>query len=924
MCPVTDSGGPRDRMAARDPAQHLLRADRQPLAALFSPRSVAVVEAGDRPGSLGYSVLQNLISRPFGGKVFAVHRYSPSVLGIVSYPSVAAIPEPVDLAVITAPAPAVPEVISQCVAAGVRAAIVVSAGFRESGEAGRQLEEEVRRRIEVPGSRLRVVGPNCLGVMNPITGLNATWAQTSARPGNIAFLSQSGALCAAILDWSKREMVGFSGLVSLGSMLDVGWGDLIDHFGDDPHTRSIVCYMESMGDARAFLSAAREVSLAKPILVIKAGRTESAARAAVSHTGVLAGSDEVLEAAFRRCGVLRVNSLEDLFSMSEVLAKQPRPRGNRLAILTNAGGPGVLAADALTSSGGKLADLAPETLRSLQEVLPAPWSQGNPVDILGDADGERMSQGLQRVIKDPNSDGLLVIVAPLGITRPTAFAELLKPYAKSTGKPVLACFMGGTEMTGANEILNRAGIPTFSFPDVAAHAFTYMWRYTYNLRGLYETPALGEAADPDRVAAAGLIAGVRASARSLLSADESRQLLAAYRIPMADTRLAKTEEEALDAATALGFPVALKLHTDLVVHKTDVGGLRLSIPDAAGLRQAFRTIRDNAVRNLGAEHFLGVAVQPMIAPESGNGYEVILGSRVDPQFGPVLLFGSGGQWVEVYGDRALALPPLNTTLARRMMEQTRIHAAMQGRQGRPTVDMEALEQLLVRFSQLVIEQPWIREIDINPLLVAPNKLIALDARVILHGPEVNENNLPRPAIRPYPAQYAEPWQLKDGTPVLIRPVRPEDEPAMVRFHEKLSERSVYLRYFQPLKLSQRVSHERLLRLCFLDYDREMALVVLARPVTGGPEEILAVGRLSKLHGGNRAECAVLVGDQYQRQGLGTELFRRLLRVARAERIERVVATMLAENYEMRAICQRLGFRVRIDMEDGLAEAEIQP
>lgn len=860
------------------------------------------------------------VEQSLGGTVFPVNPNHPSVLGIRSYASVAEIPEPVELAVVTTPAASVPEVISGCVSAGVEGAIIVSAGFRETGPEGLKLEMEIQRRLQ--GSRLRVIGPNCLGVMNPIVGLNATWAQTIARAGNVAFISQSGALCAAILDWSLREMVGFSSFVSVGSMVDVGWGDLIDYFGDDPRTHSIVCYMESIGDARAFLSAAREVSFTKPIIVIKGGRTESSARAATSHTGALSGSDEVFEAAFRRCGVLRVNSLGDLFYMSEVLAKQPRPRGNRLAILTNAGGPAVLAADALTLSGGKLAELSPETLQSLNEFLPPHWSGGNPVDILGDADSERVSKALQVTAKDPNSDGLLVVAAPQGLTSATSFAELLKPYAKNTGKPVLASFMGGAEMVGANEILNRAGIPTFPFSDMAATAFTYMWRYTYNLRGLYETPVIREAADPDLAAAALIVKKVREAGRTLMTEYESKQLLASYGIPIVETRVAKTEDEAVAAAEALGFPVVLKLFSETVTHKTDVGGVQLSIRTPLGMRQAYQTIRDNVTRRLGGEHFLGVTVQPMISNE--NGYEVIVGSSIDPQFGPVLLFGSGGQMVEVYRDRALALPPLNTTLARRMMEQTKIYTALKGIRGRPPIDLDALEQLLVRFSQLVVEQPWIKEIDINPLLASPDRLIALDARVVVHGPEMKEEDLPRPAVRPYPAQYVEKWQLKNGTPVVIRPIRPEDEPAMMRFHEKLSDRSVYLRYFQPLKLSQRVSHERLTRMCFIDYDREMALVALRRAPDGGHEEILAVGRLSKLHGVNEAECAALIGDEYQHQGLGTELYRRLLRVARQERIGRVVSTMLAENREMRAICKRLGFHLKIDMEDQLVQAEIQP
>ncbi|MFB3813208.1 MAG: bifunctional acetate--CoA ligase family protein/GNAT family N-acetyltransferase [Terriglobales bacterium] len=901
-----------------DPAHDVLHAERHPLDAVFAPRSVAVVGASERPGSVGRNVLWNLLSNPFGGTVFPVNPNRPNVLGIRSYASISDIPEHIELAIITTAAPTVPDVISECIAAGVRAAIIVSAGFRETGPEGLKLEMEIKERLR--GSRLRVIGPNCLGVMNPVSGVNATWAHTIARPGNVAFISQSGALCTAILDWSLREMVGFSSFVSVGSMLDVGWGDLIDYFGDDSRTHSIVCYMESIGDARSFLSAAREVSLTKPIIVIKAGRTEGSAKAALSHTGAMSGSDEVLEAAFRRTGVLRVVSIGDLFYMSEVLAKQPRPRGNRLAVLTNAGGPGVLAADALTALGGVLAELTPQSMEALNSFLPPHWSHGNPVDVLGDADAQRIAKALEITAKDPNTDGLLVVTAPQGLTSATTIAELLKPYARSTGKPVLASFIGGAEVAAANEILNRAGIPTFPFPDTAARAFNYMWKYAYNLRGLYETPVIRSAADPDRHRAEEIVRKVHESGRTTLTEYESKQLLAAYRIPIVDTKIARTEDEAVYAAQEIGFPVVLKLYSETVTHKTDVGGVQLSIRNEPAVRSSFHAIRNNVTEKLGAEHFLGVTVQPMISHE--NGYELIIGSSIDPQFGPVLLFGAGGQLVEVFKDRSLALPPLNTTLAKRMMEQTKIYTALQGVRGRRAVDLAALEELLVRFSQLVVEQPWIKEIDINPLLASADNLWALDARVVLHPVDTKEEDLPRSAIRPYPAQYIAEWKLKNGTPVTIRPIRPEDEPLMIRFHERLSDRSVYLRYFQPLKLSQRTAHERLTRICFIDYDREMALVVVRHHPENGQDEIIAVSRLSKLHGVNEAECAVLVSDEYQHQGLGKELFRRSVEIARAEGLGRVVATMLAENREMRAICKSLGFHVEIDMEDQLVKAEI--
>jgi acetyltransferase len=902
---------------AHDRAHDVLRAEKHPLDAIFHPKSVALVGASDRQGSIGRAVLWSLVSNPFGGTVYPVSDKHASVLGIRAYKRVSEIPEAVDLAVIATPANTVPEVISECVDAELRGAIVISAGFKEHGEPGLELERQIRERIR--GTGMRLVGPNCLGVMNPASGLNATFASASLpRAGSVAFISQSGALCTAILDWAQQELVGFSAFVSVGSMLDVGWGDLIDYLGNDPRTHSIVIYMETVGDARSFLSAAREVSLTKPIIIIKAGRSEAAAKAAASHTGSLTGSDEVLDAAFRRCGVLRVNTIADLFYMAEVLSKQPRPRGPRLAIVTNAGGPGVLAADSVIAAGGQLAQLSPASMNALNEILPAHWSHNNPIDILGDALPERYAKVLEIAARDPEIDGLLAVLCPQGMSHPTLTAEKLAPYAKSTGKPVIASWIGGREMLAGIEILNQAGIPTFPYPDTAARVFEYMWRYSYNLHGLYETPSLPQDSEPrpDRSRANELIQRVRRTGRTLLTEPESKQLLEMYGIPTVRTMEASTQDEAVMCAQEIGFPVVLKLLSETITHKTDVGGVKLNLGDVGSVRSAFRAIRESLVRIDDA--FQGVTVQPMVKHE---GYELILGSSIDAQFGPVLLFGSGGQLVEVYKDRALALPPLNTTLARRMIEQTKVFEALRGVRGRRPVDIGALEELLVKFSQLVVEQRWIKEIDINPLLASSEQLIALDARVVLHDANVSEEQLPRPAIRPYPVQYVRTGHMKNREEVTFRPIRPEDEPLLIKLHKALSERTVYLRYFQPLKLSQRTAHERLTRICFIDYDREMAIVV-ERKSEDGQREIIAIGRLSKIHGRNEAELAVLVDDRWQHQGLGTELYARLIAIAKDESILRVVSTILAENREMRAICQKHGFTLKADLEDGTIRAEL--
>lgn len=890
------------------------------LGSFFSPRSAAVIGATDRQGTVGRTLLSNLLESKSPLKVFAVNPAHEEVLGLKTHRRIADIGSSIDLAIIVTPATTVPNIIGECVDAGVKSAVVISAGFRERGAQGARLEEEIQHHLR--RGTLRLIGPNCMGFMNPTIGLNATFSRFMPQKGSVAFLSQSGALQTAILDWSRREQVGFSAIVSTGSMLDVGWGDLIYHFGDDPHTKSILLYMESVGDARSFISAAREIALSKPIIIIKAGRSEAASRAAASHTGALTGSDEVFDAACRRCGVLRVQNIADLFYMAEVLSKQPRPRGPRLAIVTNAGGPGVLATDALMATGGELATLAPESLHALDEFLSPHWSHANPIDVLADADPERFVKALDIAAKDPGTDGLLAVVAPQGLADPTQVAELMKPYAHNSGKPLLASWMGIDEVAKGTAILNAAGIPTFSYPDTAARAFTYMWRYTYNLRGLYETPALVEGPEPsddDRKRLEEFVEEVRSCRRTMLNELEAKQLLAHYGIPVVETRIAGNEEEAVARAEEIGYPVVLKVLSNTITHKTDLDGVRLRLQSAEQVRAAFHAIQASVAEKVGSENFAGVTVQPMIRRD---GYELIVGSSSDPQFGPVILFGTGGVMVEVYGDRALALPPLNTTLAERLMEQTRIFAALKGVRGRKAIDISKLEELLVRFSRLVIEQPWIKEIEMNPLLATPERLLALDARVVLHDPTVSAARLPRPAIRPYPAHYIHEATLNDGTRIVIRPIRPEDEPLMVRFHETLSERSVYLRYFCSLSLSTRVEHERLVRICFASYDRGFALVADRINPETEQHEILGVGRFSAINAAE-AEAAVLVTDQWQGRGLGTELLASVARVGRAENFQRLSGEILRENVATQAVFKKVGFTLQPMEDPGSVSARLE-
>ena len=894
--------------------------ERHALDVLISPRSVAVIGASEREGSVGRTVFWNLISNPFGGTVYPINNRRPNVMGVKAYPSLEALPEPVELAVICTPAPTVPALIEECGKAGIRGVIVISAGFKELGEPGRVLEEqilEIARRY-----RIRIIGPNCLGVMNPMTGFNATFGGVMARPGNVAFVSQSGALCTAILDWSVQMQMGFSAFISVGSMLDVGWGDLIEYLGRDPRSKSIIIYMESVGDAHAFVSAAREIALTKPIIVIKAGRTEAAAKAAASHTGALTGSDDVLDAAFRRCGVLRVDRIADLFYLSEVLAKQPLPKGRRLTIITNAGGPGVLATDELIANQGELAPLSPETMQAYNDFLPPHWSRNNPIDILGDADAERYGKALEIAAKDEKTDGTLVILTPQDMTDPTQTAERLKYYAAKSSKPVLASWMGGTSVAAGNSILQRANIPTFPYPDLAVRMFNYMWQYEYRLRALYETPEASESiedAHPEQTAATALLDSIRHQGRSLLTEHESKELLRCYGIPTVSSVLASTPEAARVAAETMGYPVVIKINSTTITHKTDVGGVVLNLPDGDAVEAAYRTMEATVIEAYSPADFQGVSVQPMVKLE---GYEVILGSSLDAQFGPVLLFGTGGQLVEVFKDSVVALPPLNSTLARRMMERTKIYTALKGVRGRRGVNMQRLEDTLVRFSQMVAENRWIKECDINPLLVGEgDKIIALDARVVLHPPDSVASQLPKAVIRPYPRQYVTETRLPDGTDIKIRPIRPEDEGMMVDFHENLSDRSVTFRYFKATSLGERIDHKRLARICFIDYEQQMALVATTLQADG-TRAILGVIRMMRYREPGCARFAIIVRDDWHQRGLGKALLSQLLHVAQAEGIGTLRAAILPDNVEMQGLCRHFSFEVKSDG-DGPVYAERQ-
>ncbi|HTO03871.1 MAG TPA: GNAT family N-acetyltransferase [Opitutus sp.] len=890
------------------------------LGAFFAPETVAIVGASEKPGSVGRALWENL--REFDGRVFPINPNHKTVLSVPTFAQLADVPEKVDLALVATPAATVPGIIRECGAAGVKAAIIHSAGFKECGPAGSALEREVLTSARAGG--VRIIGPNCLGLMAPHQRLNATFAASMARPGSVAFVSQSGALCTAVLDWSLRENVGFSAMVSVGSMLDVGWGELITSLGDDPCTRSILLYMESMGDARAFLSAAREVSCTKPIIAVKAGRTEAAAKAAASHTGALTGSDAVIDAAFRRAGVLRVDTIEDLFDLAEVLAKQPRPRGPRLGIVTNAGGPAALAVDHLVIGGGQVASLSEQTVAELNLVLPPQWSHGNPVDILGDADEHRYAKAVELVLKDPNTDGLLIVLTPQAMTNALATAQKVASLAAVAGeKPMLASWMGGPAVEAGDAVLNSVAIPTFGYPDRAAQTFNAMWRYSVNLKAAYETPTLpasGSGSDGSHQRTNAIIQAARQRRRVVLTQHESKTVLADYGLPVAMATPALNEAEAVAHAVRIGFPVVVKLHSETITHKSDVGGVRVNVRNAAEVREAWHGIRQAVLEKLGPQHFLGVTVERMVL---ADGFELILGSTVDEQFGPVILFGAGGRWVEVMKDCALGFPPLTSTLACRLMEQTRIYTALKGIRRRPPIDWAALEHILVRFSQLVAEQKWIKEMDINPLLVTPREIIALDARVILHAPDLSEAQLPTLALRPYPQHYTVSSELLDGTPVVIRSIRPEDQPMMVRFHGNLLDPRDG-RCLAYLTSPERMTQDQCARLAFIDYDREVALIAVRKNPVASESEVIGVGRLSKVRGTTEAKLALVVADSWRRRGLGSLLLCKLVEIAREERVGQLRATGREENQAMRRLCERAGFQLRRGGRETVFEAILAP
>lgn len=877
-----------------DPAHQFLEIPPHPLEPFFKPKSVAVIGATETPHSVGKTLMQNLIKGGFKGNLFPVNPKYSSLFDRKCFSSISEIPDPVDLAVVITPAKTVPKIIAECAAKQVPGAIIISAGFKEIGAPGKDLEDAVIHNARL--GNIRLVGPNCLGIMNPVANFNATFASSMALKGNVAFVSQSGALCTAVLDWSLREKIGFSAFVSIGSMADINWGDLIDYLGRDPETRSILMYMESVGDAKNFLSAAKEVALNKPIIVIKAGRTEAAAHAAASHTGSLAGSDDVFDAAMRRVGVLRVDEIGDLFNMAEVLGKQPIPHGPRLTIVTNAGGPAVLATDAVSHFGAKMTRLNEKTLHALDEFLPPAWSGGNPIDLLGDAGPDRYAKAIQVISKDPDTDGILVVLTPQDMTDPTATAKEIVPFASALDKPILASWMGGGVVQEGCGILNDANIPTFEYPDTASKTFASMWHQSQALEALYETPEIRQEVGvvKDRIEKTeAIIQKALEEGRELLTEEESKRILEAYEIPTVQTLLAESAEEAVKAAETIGYPAVLKLHSETITHKSDVGGVLLNLQDAESIRRGFDQIWKSVAKKKGKEHFQGVTVQKMIPLD---GYELILGSSVDIQFGPVILFGTGGRLVEIYRDKALGLPPLNAVLAKKLMKRTKVYKALKGVRGRGSIDFMKLEKILINFSDLISNHLHISECDINPLLASENLIMALDARIVL-----SKAPACKPVIRPYPSQYIDECTLSGGEVVTIRPIRPEDEPRVIQFQGQLSEKTVRGRYFKDMSYEERTNHRRMIRICHSDYDREILLIALI------DDEIIAAARLKRIIPRNISDFKLVIIDRMQNRGLGTILLEKSIAIAKQEGIDRIETQIMQDNLAMKKMLKKAGF-----------------
>ncbi|GAB6040715.1 bifunctional acetate--CoA ligase family protein/GNAT family N-acetyltransferase [Endothiovibrio diazotrophicus] len=874
---------------------------------LFEPRSVAVFGASDRADAVGALVFKNMLESGFEGPVYPINPKRDAVQGHPAYPDLESLGKPVDLAVITTPAATVPAIIESCGRHGVRAAVILSAGFREVGAEGERLEkalvENARRH------NLRFIGPNCLGVMRPKRGLNCTFNKGSAAPGKIALVSQSGALCTAILDWAAANGVGFSAVVSTGISADADFGELLDYLVNDPETHSILLYIEGIHQARSFMSAIRAAASAKPVIALKVGRHPEGSKAAQSHTGALVGSDDVFDAALRRAGVVRGLRIGDLFSAATTLTSGFRTAGDKLAIVTNGGGPGVMASDRATDLGVSLAKLTPETLKELDDRLPFTWSHSNPVDVIGDATAERYAAAVECCMRAREVDGVLVILTPQAMTEPTAVAEAMVKLAKNFRKPLLTCWMGQVQVDEARRLLRQSGLPSYHTPEAAVEAFFYLTSHYRNQQLLVESPAsLSRTNPPDVEGARLIIEGALAEGRSVLSEAESKAILGAFRIPCARAQVVHSANEALIQAESMGFPVALKIDSPDITHKSDAGGVRLGIANAQSVRNAYNEIIETVKRNRPGAKITGVTIEPMLSRP--NGRELLVGLITDPVFGPVITFGSGGTAVEVMGDRAVSLPPLNHRLARDLIKGTRVSRMLGAFRHLPPANLEALEAVLLRVSELACELPQVKELDINPLILDEEGAVAVDARLVVSYHSTTAQPYSHMAIHPYPVALIHRQQMADGTDLTIRPIRPEDAEIEQAFVRGLSERSRYFRFLQPLR---ELTPQMLARFTQIDYDREMALIAVVEE--NGVEREVGVSRYVTNPDRTSCEFAIVVDDEWQRKGIAHHLMAQLLETARDRGLDTMEGEVLASNHEMLELVGKLGFEITISPED---------
>ncbi|MBW2616939.1 MAG: GNAT family N-acetyltransferase [Deltaproteobacteria bacterium] len=822
---------------------------------IFRPGSVGVIGASDKKGSIGHALVRNLQKGGYKGKIVPINPNHRVISGLNAYPSIGDIGQAVDLAVIATPMKTVPSIIRKCVKAGVGGAMV---------------------------------------------NLYATFADQMPLPGKMAFISQSGALIGPILDLSLKKQIGFSHFVSVGSMIDADFGDLVDYLGNDPDVSSIVLYIEGVTYPRKFMSAARAVSRIKPIIGLKSGRSAAGAKAASSHIGAMAGEGAIYDAAFSRAGIVRVDTIEALFDCAELVGKQPVPKGSGLAVITNAGGPGVMAADALASFGLEPVRLRPETIGQLDEFLPPFWSKENPVDILGDATPETYRRAVEVCVSAPEINGLVIVFVPQVVRDAADVAETLSEVLRGKSYPVFAVLMGGEGIEKGREIFSKAGIPTYETPERAIQAFMYMNSYAHNLELLQQTPPkLHRTLEFDKARAAAIVTRALSKKQPFLTEIESKEILSAYGIPVNRTGEAASAEEAVHMAQQIGYPVAMKICSKDIIHKSDANGVQLNLRGDRNVRETFREIMADAHAYDPKAELTGVTIQSMV---DRTDYELILGSKKDPLFGPVILFGMGGIMTEILKDQAIAFPPLNRLLARRLMESTRVYQLLKGYRNRPPADLGRLEEILIGLSQLVIDFPEISELEINPLILMGDRLCAVDARVIIKPSKITSPL--HLVISPYPDQYETTTRTRGGLDIFIRPIKPEDTSLLLGLFHDLSRESIYYRFFTPLRT---LPEEMLARFTQLDYDRDMALVAMER---SQPEEkILGVASLMSKAGGIEPVFAVVVGDPWQGKGVGTALMEHLIAIARERGMASICGFVLAENTHMLALARKLGFDI---------------